>query len=202
LQAWAGEHLIYELGMLRDVSIKLGNRHHADDGVVENALLESFTLHARVLLDFFYGNRRKADDALASDFFADDTWERQRPDRSTALEEVNQRVGKEVAHLTYARADIPSDAKGWPIIPMYLELASVFSRFVRLVPEEIIGRDFLEVAIPILPTAEPVRHLDGMPVPTRSAPKIVEVADLTPQHLSAALLATGTLTGTPVSDSA
>ncbi len=162
LPSWALEHLLYEFGMLRETAQKLGNRHHSDDGIVENALLESFTVHARTLLDFFYGERRKPDDALAADFFDGNIWERSRPKLSGRLGEVNRRVGKEIAHLTYYRANVPRDAKGWQIIPMYLELASVVSLFVRLVPEQAVGREFLEVAIPLMPTDKPVRELTGI----------------------------------------
>ncbi|HJZ37126.1 MAG TPA: hypothetical protein VJ204_12730 [Solirubrobacterales bacterium] len=42
LRRFADERLLYEAGMLYQVTIKLMNRHHEDDPVVEHALLETF----------------------------------------------------------------------------------------------------------------------------------------------------------------
>lgn len=166
--------------MLRETANKLGNAHLPDDWVARNALLESFTLHARALLDFFYGRRRKKDDALASDFFEEDAWEQSRPPMAGTLSDVNRRVGKEIAHLTYSRANVTEEAKGWPIVPMYLALASVFGRFVQIVPEQAIGRTFLEVAIPLLPTGEPVRQLSGIAHLGSTHPNAVATQILSP----------------------
>jgi hypothetical protein len=169
--------------MLRDTAHRLGSRHHEGDPVVENALLESFTVHARSLLDFFYKSRAKPDDALAADFFRDDSWERRRPPLSDHLGDVNRRVGKEVAHLTYHRETVTQEAKGWAIVPMYLEIAGVFARFVELVPEEMIGREFLEVAIPMMPTGEPVRILTGMPRLGSTPPASIATQAMRPAEL-------------------
>jgi hypothetical protein len=149
--------------MLREVARKLGAGHHALDATLQNALLESFTVHARALLDFLYGPRHKRDDALASDFFDDDMWEQQRPPLSGRLGDLNHRVGKEIAHLTYSRSKVTDEAKGWQIVPMYLDLAGVVGLFIQLVPEKTIGREFLEVANSLLPAEGPVRELGGIP---------------------------------------
>jgi hypothetical protein len=52
LRRFAEEHLLFEAGMLYEVTAKLMNRHHADDLVVENALLGSVGVHSRNLIDF------------------------------------------------------------------------------------------------------------------------------------------------------
>jgi hypothetical protein len=54
LRRFAEEHLLYEAGLLYEVTGKLMNRHHRDDLVVENALLESLGVHARNLIDFLW----------------------------------------------------------------------------------------------------------------------------------------------------
>ncbi len=183
LRSWAMEHLLYEFGMLRETAEELARGHHAGDAVVQNALLESFTVHARGLLDFLYGKRRKRDDALASDFFVDTTWEQGRPARSGRLGEVNRRVGKEIAHLTYSRATVTERAKGWDISAMYMEMAQVFGLFVRLVPEETIGREFLEVANSLLP-GRSARELGGISWLGSTAPASVATHVLRPAELA------------------
>ena len=60
LQRLAEEHILYEAGMLHSLGVKLMNRHHKDDPVVENALLESFTVHARLVLDFLFVDEPRA----------------------------------------------------------------------------------------------------------------------------------------------
>jgi hypothetical protein len=71
-----------------------------------NALLESFTVHARCLIDFFW-KTPKGDDASAAHFCPDGSWERARGTIPDEVSKVNPRVGKEIAHLTYARLASP-----------------------------------------------------------------------------------------------
>ncbi len=99
-----------------------------------NALLESFTLHARSLADFFYPSRPKPDDAIADDFFDDDTWQRRGVPENSGWRRVRRRVGKEIAHLTYARQNPDEEAASWPHGQIFLELVAVVGDFVRLVP--------------------------------------------------------------------
>lgn len=68
LRRFAEEHLLYEAGMLNEVTGKLMNRHHEDDPIVQNALLESFGIHNRTLIDFLWLGRPMRDtDAIARD---------------------------------------------------------------------------------------------------------------------------------------
>lgn len=59
LRRFAEEHLLYEAGMLYEVTVKLMNRHHKDDLIAENALLESFGIHSRNLIDFLWLDKPK-----------------------------------------------------------------------------------------------------------------------------------------------
>ena len=68
--------------------------------VGRNADIDSFTVHVRSLLDFFYAKRR-FNDGVAGDLFdTDDEWNRLCPKMTPELELINQRVGKEVAHIS------------------------------------------------------------------------------------------------------
>src|SRR5688572_21299671 len=99
----ASEHLFYELWMLDSLARLLGLGAFGH-GPVSNALLESFSIHARALLQFFFPMSPKSDDVLAEDYFGGTAaWEAVRGAEPAALNQVNRRVGKEVAHLTYAR---------------------------------------------------------------------------------------------------
>ena len=66
----ASDHLFYEIWMLQSV-IKGIASGIAGESIINNALLESFGIHARAVLDFLYSNKPKVDDVIAEDFFSD-----------------------------------------------------------------------------------------------------------------------------------
>jgi hypothetical protein len=66
----ASDHLHYEIWMFTSPAHGLASGI-SDQSVINNALLESYTLHARILLDFLYAERPKEDDVRAEDFFED-----------------------------------------------------------------------------------------------------------------------------------
>ena len=85
----------------------------AEKGWLQNALLESFVIHYRALLDFFYANPRR-DDVSANHYFDSvDGWPKLRPPETEVLKTSRKRAGKEIAHLTYARLDVTPETKGW-----------------------------------------------------------------------------------------
>lgn len=101
-----------------------------------NALIECFAVHARVLLDFLYSPRHKPDDVIAEDFFDyGSTWLQQRPEKSQLLTTIHKRVGKEVAHLTYARLAVTPEEKHWQFIDIANEIGVVLQEFLRMVPK-------------------------------------------------------------------
>jgi hypothetical protein len=61
-------HLFYEIAMLRGSVLGLTSGL-IGQGIIGNALLESFTIHARALLDFLYPENPWPDDVIAEDFF-------------------------------------------------------------------------------------------------------------------------------------
>jgi hypothetical protein len=135
LRRFAEEHLLYEAGMLRAVTGKLMNRHHAEDQVVENALLMSFGVHNRNLIDFLWLDQPMKDtDALARDWV--DAWEA--PAMSEHLAKVKNRVGKEMVHLSYNRLDVPDDEKGWTVLGIGPEVIGAFAKFATEAPDDLV----------------------------------------------------------------
>jgi hypothetical protein len=57
LKAFSGEHRCYEISMLYEVTLKLARREA--DQITGNALIESFGIHAAIILDFIYRRRDK-----------------------------------------------------------------------------------------------------------------------------------------------
>jgi len=113
--------------------------------VLHNALIESFAIHARVLLDFFYGstNSRNQDDVFPEHFFLDaEMWRAERPylsDEDKKL--IKRRVGKEIAHLTYARQKVELEDKPWPISDIVDVIDAAAKKFFDMAPIELLRPD-------------------------------------------------------------
>lgn len=104
------------------------------DLTTRNALLESFAVHARALLDFLYAPAStREDDALAKHYVQD--WDP--PPLQAPLDVLRGRVGKEIAHLTYGRLSVTEATKGWSFPAVWNELALVIDDFAARVPSEL-----------------------------------------------------------------
>lgn len=126
------EHLFYEYWMFNSLAQAMASGIFGQ-GALNNAVLESFTLHARILLNFLYAWEPKPDDVIAEDYFDEPSqWLTVRPEKTETLNVmIPTRVGKEVAHLTYARLDITAEAKQWPFIQIANEINTVFNAFLN-----------------------------------------------------------------------
>ena len=134
----ASDHLHYEVWMFTSLASGLASGI-TGESVINNALLESFTIHARVLLDFLYAEPRY-DDVIAEDFFASpELWREARPPKSDNVKTVHKRVGKEIAHLTYARQDVTPETKGWGFSEIVQAVQPVVDAFLGAVPQEFLG---------------------------------------------------------------
>lgn len=123
--------------MLKATATLVRGGTHRDDVHVSHALLESFVIHYRALLDFFYpGENLRPDDMVAHDYFDDPAeWDRIRPKLPTLLKEMRPRANKEIAHLSYGRLDVAAEAKGWKIPAIAHEVEQIFVVFIRAVPK-------------------------------------------------------------------
>lgn len=135
----ASEQLYYEFWMLTSVAKGLASGI-ALKGWLQNALLESFIIHVRALLDFLYTDDPKSDDIAAVDYFPEkEDWVSIRPMLSRTLRIARKRAVKEVAHLTYARLNISPEKRTWSFIDISEEIQSVISIFLKNVPGEVLA---------------------------------------------------------------
>lgn len=126
--------------MLFATARELSTGKHADT-TIHNALLESFSVHARSVLDVFYppANTRD-DDVVAQDFLPEGAaWGATCPGLTESLANVRVRTGKEIAHLTYARLAVTEDAKPWQFIAILRDLEALVEAFTATVPPENLG---------------------------------------------------------------
>lgn len=126
LTAYSEEHLFHELQMFwwlaRDI--------RTDDANQRNALVESFAIHLRNLIYFFYHDRCRRDDVIAADFFDNpDEWKR--PEKSHQIKEALNRASKEVSHMTTERKDASDPTKPWELATLYSEIQPVAKDFAN-----------------------------------------------------------------------
>jgi hypothetical protein len=68
------DHLFYEVWMFNILADSMMSGIFGE-GVLNNAVLESFCVHSRVILDFLFSQKPKKDDVVAEDFYIrSDEW--------------------------------------------------------------------------------------------------------------------------------
>jgi hypothetical protein len=92
-------HVLYEMEMFADLPIR------CDIPLLQNALNESYLIHARVLCDFFQKPRRD-DDVVCSDYDFG-------CEKLGVPDDIERRFNKSLAHLTYARLAFKEGAEKW-----------------------------------------------------------------------------------------
>jgi len=124
LTAYSGEHLLYELQYFRFTARELTQQTKASPMV--SVLLESFGIHLRNLIDFFYtpSGKEREDDVIASDFCPG--WSET---ISSTLEVAKVRANKEISHLTLDRKSDSDKGKPWDVAGLFKEVSDVAKTF-------------------------------------------------------------------------
>lgn len=130
LLAYSREHLFYEVEMLLNVSrLNLENLPR----VFRNMQIESFAIHLRNLIIFFYPTPTLfTTDVYAKHFFSDATkWEQICPPASISpiSRTAKKRADKEVAHLTTERLAGNNPKKEWDILGLVNEITPIIRSF-------------------------------------------------------------------------
>ena len=123
----------YEVWMLWSLANILAINNQGK-GVIHNALLESFLMHARILIEFLYKNQPYKDTVRASQYFTSDSpWKSIRPQKTDLLKETEEDAHKYLAHLTYTRLQ---RKRKWPYIKIANDIKSVLQVFYENLPDD------------------------------------------------------------------
>jgi len=128
------KHVKYELDMLARTTSFLSKGRGETDQATWNAYLESFLLHVRNLIEFFYLPGMKKGLILAEHYVSDVAERRSsRHDRTHLLKDAELRVNNLGHHLTYMRLAL--DMK-WQFADLQANLEQVFNCFLKHLPPD------------------------------------------------------------------
>jgi len=104
------------------------------DGELAGMVRESYLLHFRNLLEFFYRKTPQADDAVVSHYVTPEVWTPKPPDW---YDEYRIRCNKLLAHPTYSRVEyVEAGNMVWQLRDKTEFLRQVWSDFMKALPEE------------------------------------------------------------------
>ena len=134
LQKIAENNLKYVIWMLNETAILSDKPKSAKN----NAYIESFVIHARILIEFLYGKPDKRDTILAANYvenWGDNYTNKGKPlEESKFLENIKIKAHKMAAHLTEAGSDCPD--REWNRIEIRDEINKIILGFLEAVPDD------------------------------------------------------------------
>jgi hypothetical protein len=143
----ASDHLYYEIGMFQALTRGMMSGI-AGVGTINNAILESYAIHVRLLIHFFFDDSSQKDDVLASHYFGPQKqWKDIAPPYTNILKIAKKRADKEIAHLTYSRQKVTKEKKPWQFLPISNDLQLAINKFITSVPRELLGEQWQNIII-------------------------------------------------------
>jgi len=123
------EALLYERSMLHSTANALvsGNPNPL---TIRNALVESFVIHARLLIEFLHYDKQRKDDIRPEDWLDQREWERIRGSQVKLLRETHECANKYLAHLTTTRLD---QKQNWDCPAILKEIETLLTKFLQQV---------------------------------------------------------------------
>jgi len=157
LQQYSREHLLYEVAMFFQLGrLLMSGLFHATPpevaAVIQNAALESFALHLRNLLDFFYSTPAHDTDVKAAMFYDNGQLPIDFPQKSDMLIKAHLRAHKEMSHLTTERHPEGSPMKVWQFHVLMREIKPLLEKFIRTAPAARLDPKFIDDTAKLLAT--------------------------------------------------
>jgi len=125
----------YEIGMFNN-TCKASNFFSNLDQFSRNLLIESLAAHTRVLVDFFYYDKKKYEnnDIIAQDLLPSNiVWSKLRPELPQILRDAKQKADKQLAHLTLDRIRLKREDKhGWNFYAINQEMNKIIECFYNV----------------------------------------------------------------------
>ena len=152
---WFSEaHIYYEIDMLHRTSLRLLGR---EDGVYNNALVESYALHLRNMIEFLYLSPKRDDDVNALHYVkSKSAWlEARGKEPPPGLAAAKIRADKQVAHLTKRRFADGAPEKLWRPGVELPEITTGLALFLEHAKPELLHRKVLDATDRLRALANP-----------------------------------------------
>jgi hypothetical protein len=144
LQNFSKEHLFYDIWMLYEVTFKLSLS--ISDGIIANAMVESFVIHATLILDFLFNIKDKESDSVADDYLVDPlAWRKLSSVHRKKFDFVWQRRNKEIAHLSYERLGITPQEKLWNFVAIAREISDLVDLFIDSASKDLLSVEVINL---------------------------------------------------------
>ena len=152
--------LIWCTGFLASLT-KVAKTEHIP-WATNNAIMNSYSMHARNLIDFLYLRSLRKDrstDIIVEDFITFPNLTDILPEISFLLQEAKHKADKQVAHLTTVRIQFEESGKEWKFVDIAQDIIRGFNTISNLFPLERTGSAFLalisdkHLIVPFLQTA-------------------------------------------------
>ena len=144
LKHYADEHIGYELTMLSwctGLLIAIGEMR--SKGYIplatHNAVLNSYSMHSRNLIDFLYLREMKRDrdtDIVVQDYIEENALFDRLIPITKRLCDAKKKADKQVAHLTRDRMDYIDETKSWDVAGIVADIYNAFRSIRDLFPEK------------------------------------------------------------------
>lgn len=122
-------HICYEIWMMNEVDLIVDTNDNHYKMILQNALLESFLIHCRSIIDFLFFPPKYKDDISAEYFLTKDDF-KYFLKKQNGFIPIIERINKEVAHLTTKRSK-DLDKKIWNIKEIKEIMNSEFKEFLE-----------------------------------------------------------------------
>ena len=127
-------HICCELETLQSLAELLASTSD-ENVVIQKMRLESFLIHASLLIDFLYNDKRKAKDIRAINFFnSPKQWKSLRPNKSRLLALVAPAANK---HLENPSSEALQKIMEWPFQSIANSIERVMAIFLDNIHEEL-----------------------------------------------------------------
>jgi hypothetical protein len=132
--------LLYEFDMLCGTAAQLAGIDRTRQRIAYNSTVESFALHCRGLIAFFFDHNPRYDtDAVAADFFSVPDYWASLHNLSQFLADAQNQAHKQIAHMTTVRRNL--NASGgkdgiWQISDIVQEICKLVAEFLATAPDQ------------------------------------------------------------------
>lgn len=159
--------LLYEFDMLCGTAQQLAGIDRTHQRIAYNSTVESFALHCRALIAFFFDHKPKYDtDVVAADFFAIPDYWASSHNRSQCFAEALTQAHKQIAHITTERRNLnTSGGKDgvWQISDIVQAISKLMADFLASAPGQNLDPDAKQKLTELVrqntrPAVSPVTH--------------------------------------------